>query len=48
VKTPLLDKILAKQMPLHHKLLKFVADYWVMILIVTVFGALLAISQSHC
>jgi hypothetical protein len=44
VKTPLLDKILAKQMPFRHKLLKFVTDYWVMILVMAVFGALLAIS----
>lgn len=48
VKTPLLNKMLAKQewLPTSRRLVKVIANYWLIVLFVAVFGTLLAI--SHC
>ena len=47
VNTPLLDKILAKDMPLSERLLKAVADHWVMILVVAILGGLGVLLMGH-
>jgi len=46
-KTPLLDKIVAdhERVPVHRQILKFAADYWLMILFVAVVGGLFAMER---